>query len=186
MTGIALNVSLENLAELRRALDPAKVDRALARAMKAASAKEATAISKDVRAVYNIKHGDIKKTLDIRRLPGAQPDYLLLYVSGVAGLDKFGMTRKKVKTPRGRAVGASVRVKKTSGRKVVKGGFIQSIHGDKIFKRVGEARLPIKRLFGPSVPAMVLRTLSRVDFERRAAANVATEFERQIRLLLDK
>ena len=110
--------------------------------MKAASAKEATQLSKDVRAVYSIKLGDVKKALTIKRQPTVQPEYLVLYVSGAVGLDKFSMSRRRV--------GVSVKVK--SSRKVVKGGFVANVSGDKIFKRKGAARLPIERLYGPSVP----------------------------------
>ncbi|MDP2690547.1 MAG: hypothetical protein Q8P48_10625, partial [Deltaproteobacteria bacterium] len=50
--------------------------------------------------------------------------------------------------------GVTVKVRKSSGRKVVQGAFMpERIKG--VYKREGKGRFPIKRLYGPDVPGMV-------------------------------
>ena len=50
--------------------------------------------------------------------------------------------------------GVTVKVLISGGRKVVRGAFMpRKIIG--IYKRVGKARFPIKRLYGPDIPGMV-------------------------------
>lgn len=69
-------------------------------------------------------------------------------------------------------------------RRVVFGGtFIVGSIGGNVFKRIGPSRLPIEKLWGPSVPKEVVKDRSREAFESTARRVLAPEINRQVRLL---
>lgn len=53
--------------------------------------------------------------------------------------------------PRPRRTGVSVKVLRKNKRKVIEHAFIVKSLGEHVFVRTGKSRLPIKKLFGPSV-----------------------------------
>lgn len=154
---------INQLQRLAERYDPKLVDKAFNQALDRTQAKAATHISKDVRGDYYIKAGEIKKRLKIKR---ARRDATrsLLYAGRRMPLDQF-----KPKTTRARVVtatsrkgrrfqtkrrGASVMVRKDTGRQMVKGGWFAK---GRILRRAdkndnaSEPRIQ----FGPSIPGMV-------------------------------
>ena len=183
---------LTNLQELRQAFDPRLVDKAFDRALQVASTKARTRISRKTRETYNIKAGDIGRSVVLRKLQ-SEPGRLLVFTGSMIGLDKFGARPKRITTPRGRRVGVTVQVKKAGGRKVVKGGFIANVSGNKIFKRIPGTRMSsnpnkekIKRKFGPSIAHMVGNKAVLADFEAHAGEDAAIEFNRFLEFLMSK
>lgn len=178
-----LTYEMTGLDELRRKFDPKMINKALDRAQQVAATKARTRISKEIRQLYNVKAGDVGKSVRLQRIQNGR---LLIYTGRMIGLDKFGARPKKVKTKHGRRTGVSVVVRKTGGRKVVKHGFIGNVHGAKIFKRETDARLPIRRLFGPSIAHMagneVVGNLAMLQVQEDAGI----EFDRYLTYLMDK
>lgn len=86
--------------------------------------------------------------------------------------------------------GASYRIRRAGGRKIVAIGFIAKAKRDireHVWKRVGRSRYPIQPLFGPSIPQVVidspdLQTLIRVDASERLALNLARQVDRFLKL----
>lgn len=173
---------LQNLRELRQAFDPKLVDKAFQRALQVASMKAKTRISRKVRATYNIKAAAVGRSVQLRKLQ-SEPGRLLLYTGRMLGLDKFSARPKKVRTAAGRRVGVTVQVKKSGGRKLVKGAFLGG-KGKVIFTREGEGRLPIERKFGPSIAHMVGNKDVLTDFEAHVGEDAATEFNRYLEFLM--
>ena len=138
----------ERLPELSRVFDPSLIDKATNSAIGKTARKTRTFISKNVRQEYTVKAGDIRKSVGTRIRRPSRTSAALDYKGSTISLRRFGARKRQVN---GRP-GVSVAVKKGQ-RKVVKGGFS---HGNgPIFKRIGRSRLPIEKLFGPSVPQMV-------------------------------
>jgi hypothetical protein len=177
-----IQYQIEKLPELRRKFDPKIVEQSLQRALQLAATKTRTRISKEVRVTYNIKAGAIGKNVALRRLPEGR---LLLYTGPLIGLDKFGARGKNVKTAHGKRRGVTVQVKKTAARKLVKGGFVGG-KGKVIFKRTGESRLPIKRLFGPAIAQMVANQAVIDDALLLTGEDMAVEFNRQMEVHLGR
>lgn len=176
---------LTGLDELRRKFDPKLIDKAMDRALQVAAMKMRTRISKEARQIYNVKAGDIARTVRLQRLRNPV-GRVLVYTGYKIGLDHFGARTKVVKTARGRRVGATVQVRKDGGRKLLKGGFIADIHGAKVFTRAGASRLPIEKKFGPSIPEMVGNKFIDAIVSPLAGEDAATEFDRFLKYLMEQ
>jgi hypothetical protein len=177
-----IQYQIEKLPELRRKFDPKIIEQSLQRALNLAARKTRTRISQEVRLTYNIRAGDIAKAVDILRIPGGR---IIGYTGAVVHLDRFGARGKNVKTAHGKRRGVTVQVKKTAGRKLVKGGFVGG--KDKaILKRVEKNRYPLERLFGPSIAQMVDNqgVIDAAIF--LTGEDLAVEFNRQMEVSLGR
>lgn len=188
-----IELKLANIDELRRALDPKLVKKALDRAISAAANRVRTQISVDVRARYNIKAGDVGKSVTLRPInQDGVVNRLLTYTGGRLSLRMFAASGA---TPRigkrtGRQLPVRVTVLKSEGRKVVQGGFLAkglNATGEtpyQIFQRLGDSRLPIRKLTGPAIPTMV-SSPKVIDAALELAGTVMeAEFTRQMDLLM--
>lgn len=110
--------------------------------------KARVAASKEIRKIYNIKAKDIKKALVITRA-NRNKMYADHIVTGRRLLLSYFAPRQTKK-------GVTIRIKKSSGRKVVKGAFEATMKtGHKgVFKRKGKSRLPIRELTTLDLPTM--------------------------------
>lgn len=178
-----ITYELAQLPELRRKFDPKLIDKALERALQVAAMKTRTRVSKEVRKVYNVKAGAISKAVRLSRIPGGR---LLLYAGRVIPLDKFGARKKVIRTGRGRRTGVTVQVRKDHRRQIVKHAFMADVHGQKVFKREGQSRLPIRRVFGPSIAHMVGNEFVTNLAIRQTGEDAAIEFNRYLEYLMSR
>lgn len=141
-----MQFEITGLKELREALDPKRYKKIATRVLNKLGSQGKTAISREVRNTYNIKRDRLDAGFYMRRATWENLAVILRYRGRTPGLQHFDSRR----TNRG----VTVKVRKASGRKAVKGAFMpERIIG--IYKRVGKERFPIKRLYGPDVPGMV-------------------------------
>lgn len=185
-----LQYNIANVDELRRRLDPDKVDKALRWAINAESKKAATAISKDIRSVYTIKAGDIKQRLKITRYK--THGRTLLYTGGRLPLSQFKPKTKRVKTKaKSRAGntykttrhGVSLRIRKDKGRKLAPGAFLAK---NTVFRRkdMSDTKSDPIPQYGPSIPGMVAHpeTINRAQAHVRE--NLPVQFNDRLEYLL--
>lgn len=185
-----LTYTFEGLDELRQKFDPKLVSKAHDRAMQVAATKLRTRLSKEIRTRYSVKAGDISKVVRIKRLT----EYTLLAYEGrVIGLDKFNARPKSIRSKRGRRVGVTTLVLKTSGRKLVKRGFIVNKNGVKVFKRVPGTTMPsnpkkeqIRRLYGPSIAHMAGNAIVADVALLQVGEDAHKEFDRYLSYLMDQ
>lgn len=109
-------------------------------------------IKKEVRKEYNIKAKDIQSTLTKTRATKTNLTGEVVSSGDLIALDKFKVSPKTV-NPR-RKTPIKIGVKK-DGLKPVLRAFVTDINGLKVMERKGKPRLPINRLFGPSIPQMI-------------------------------
>jgi len=145
-----------DLDDLKRLLNPTFLRKAELSALKATRGKVATVVSKRVRERYNVTAATVSSKLKVG-LRNDNTEAWLSWIGRRIGLINFGAQFKRVKTLRGRRIGATVKVRKDTKRFLVKGGFIAegsqgNVH---IFERMGSTRLKIRSRTGPSVPQMV-------------------------------
>lgn len=132
------------------------LEKAKVRALNKVAAQAKVAASKEIRAAgYNMKASAIKQKITIRRAVSGNAVVVLKCSGRPIPLVEFAARETKA--------GVSVNVK--NGRKVIQGAFIATMPtGHKgVFVRVGKQHkkngkgvwsgLPIKELFGPSIPA---------------------------------
>lgn len=127
-------------------------NRAIGAAVKKTVEKGRAEMARQITGEFNIRAGDARSQLKIwyERGGGAVQ---------VARLQAFG--RRRGHTSRNVMVfgarpskdGVSVQIKRTGGRKVIKGAFIGN-KGRTVFMRVGRRRLPIKAVETIDVPQM--------------------------------
>lgn len=133
--------------ELRRELQvllPKAVVRANRNAINRTITSTRTFISKAVREDLALKSRTVKDSLSIKKAGYSDNPVGKIDVEPKPlSLKRFGArtTRK----------GVTVRVRKSEGRKVEKGGFIVDTLGGHVFKRTSKKRLPIRKWMGPSV-----------------------------------
>ncbi|MGL4787031.1 MAG: phage tail protein [Cetobacterium sp.] len=168
-----VEISQSNLKEAAELLYGIKngMGKATARAINHTTAKAKTQMKRKVGKDYYIKQGDVDKTLKVKKASWTNPFATITSKSRVLGLDKFKVTVK------GGVVRAAI--SKLEGYKDRKGGFIANVKnfsggswrrekgrniftpnfshksGARVFKRIGKKRLPVKSLYGASVPGMI-------------------------------
>jgi hypothetical protein len=135
------------MADKPKRIDKA-FERAAVRTVNQLLLKSRTQGTKKVRETYNIKAGALKKQTTLRR---AKPKFPLGYleVKGRAlPVYLFGPRHDRNKP------GASVRILRTEGRKIIRGSFIAQMKSGHVgvFMRKTVQRLPIKELYtvGPA------------------------------------
>jgi hypothetical protein len=158
--------SLDDLAGLRL---PAAVNKALNQTAKQAKKAALQAAGK----TYTLPSGRLSKAVGLRLARRGSPVAIISATGRAPGLQHY--KAKEIRTAGGSL--ASFGVSKQGGlygrrirrgrrgvtvevfkgmRKPVKGGFLATMPsgGVGVFRRVGKGRLPIRRLYGPSVPGM--------------------------------
>jgi len=174
-----------SLAELRRKFDPNAVERADRIATGRVAKKVRTQVSRDVRAVYNVKARDVGKTVKIlRNRRGSVEERILLYTGGSIPLAKFNARPKRVRSARGPRTGVTAKVRKDEGRKLV--GKREGFHGKgflakgQVMARKTAKRTPIRPLFGPAIPLMVGNDLVIESYHRTVRREYPIELERAL------
>lgn len=166
-----LEFKFSNMEQLKQVYDPVVVEKAARETVKQLQAKASTQISTAVRARYSVAAKDIKSALKPRYSIDQEgvPTGYLIYTSQRISLRHFASKgRPKVKSSRGTRYGARVKVVKSRGSHVVKGGFIgtgKKSGVEQVFKRMnpwtpypraqGLGPNKLKKLTGPSVSHMV-------------------------------
>lgn len=129
-----------------------KAPNAISSALNRTITNLATNISREVRTVYPVKASDVKETL-IKRT--SNPNTLNASIKSkgkVLGLEKFKVSPKTVQPSRKKPIKVAV---KKGALKPLQKAFVAEVSGIKVFERTSKKRLPIRRLYGPSVPQML-------------------------------
>lgn len=138
-------------------------------------------VKKEVRKEYNISAADIQKTLKVSKATRASLRGEVKSTGSPIGLDKFKISPKTVNPRRKSPI--KVGVKKGDLKKLLH-AFVADVNGTKVFEREGKSRLPIKRLFGPSVPQMIDNDDIRAKIELEGQKTFLTRTEHEINRIL--
>lgn len=157
---------------------PTQTPHIIRRALNRSLTTMQTTAKREVREQYHIKATHIQDHLSSQKATTSNLQVRLQGKGRPIPLDHFKYSPKTPNPRRKKAI--SVAVKK-DGNKPLPGGFVVDINGNKIFKRVGKKRLPIDRLFGPSLPQMIdgneipenVKTAGMDTFEKRVDHDVS-------------
>lgn len=158
---------------------PNAISNALNRAMNNVSSN----ISKEVRKEYVIKAKDVRETIRKTRATRSNLSATVISRGGAIPLDRFRVSPKTVQPRRKKPIRVEV---KKDGLKELLGAFVANINGIKVFKRVGKKRLPIKRLFGPSVPQMLDNEEVRDKIEKQGQEMFEKRLDHEINRILGR
>lgn len=180
-----MTMQLKDLDKYLERLGGRVVNQASARSINRALTTARKDATKIVRDRYKIKTGDVRKLTNIKRAKADKGSIrfggLLTVIDKPVGLEKYGPKSKRIKTGRGMRQGVTVNVKGI--RKLVKSGFLAK---GKLWKRDGSSRLPIRRLFGPSVANALNNKSSIARLRKIAMARFEAEFSREMVYQLQK
>ncbi len=174
-------------------------DKAMVRALNETVRQGKTAMARQINKEFRVKVGDAKDRLDVdyAKAKGGGVKFaarlLATRPGGLHGNDWRGMnlihfvTNLPTKSKRGKLGQLKFQIKRTGGRKSIKGAFVATNRrtgGRAVFIREGKARMPIQTLTTIDVPQMfntrrvnsVIRTVMLQRFE--------INFQRQLRAVL--
>ena len=136
-----------NLQEGQQAIDRLHKDvaaQATARAVNRTIEQAKTAMSREIRAEFNISASKVNESLRINR--ATYKNGLYQIEASLESPSKRGRSLNLINfDARTTRQGVTVRIKKGGGRKLLKGAFIAN-QGRTVFRRVGKERLPIEAL----------------------------------------
>ena len=194
-----IDVSFENIDEIRRVYDSDIVTKAIRAAAIRLRDRTATQVGKAVRKRYAVRQHEVADAMRKRtRERTNNVEGLLIYMSRRLSLPRFAThrtptrsNRPRAQTRRGPRYGAKVQIIKGRGHRKIPGavfwGRARAGQGEnaraqgawQIWKREGGARDGIRRLTGPSISHMV-----RSQSVRRAADDFARQNANKI--LIDR
>lgn len=138
-------------------------------------------ISKETRAKYHVKTADIKETIKVTKASKSALSAEVRSKGKPIPLDHFKVTPKTVNPKRKSQLKIAV---KKDGVKKVLGAFVANLSGVKVFKRETAKRLPIARLFGPSIPQMIGNNDSVEKINQKARETYETRLNHEINRIL--
>lgn len=160
---------------------PRAMPRILSRAINKVAGAARTFIVRVVAGQISIKQKDLKQqNVKLRKASFRRLVAVILIMGGRIPLKRFAARQTKK--------GATYRIQKTGGRKTVAGAFIVETMGGHVFRRKGKTRMPIAKLFGPSVPQVVedVAELAENTLNRRIGNNLEKEITTQTTLVLQR
>lgn len=185
-----LTFTFDNFAEVKARFDPRVVQRAVRTTITRTATRAKTEVSRQIRAIYNIKAGTVNEVVRRRIERRSEETVAVLeYRGSPLPVDRFGTSTRMVNTRRGKRVAVTARVRKDRGRQIVRGAFPLRGRGEggPTMERQGDGRLPIRRVFRLSVPQMLNEEtgiVTRVqDFIERTGNR---ELDRNLRFFEDR
>lgn len=164
-----------------------KMSAELAVAVNATARKTKSLMAKEVTKELAVAQKIVKKQItQIRKAKAAQPIAAVqLRKSDRIPLRDFGARQNKT--------GVSYRISKRTGRRTIPGAFqgpkpglMKTSWRGHVFKRVGPARLPIIKLFGPSPLGVYAKQKAQKPVLLGTQEELGKQVERRIRFLLLK
>jgi len=149
---IDIRTNFPDTARWLGAVQKGIADQALARALNRTVEGARTDMSREIRAEFNLPAGYVRKRLTVRRASASRAGLVL--VASLAGGDGKKRAANVIAFgARQVAQGVSVKIKRSSARKVIKGAFIGN-KGRTVFIRTSKRRLPITAVQTIDVPQM--------------------------------
>lgn len=176
---------------------PAQMEtKAMVRAANTAARKVRTESGREIRKIYNLKLRAVRAATKLLRARRNQAIVRasVVYAGRPIPLIEFAARAVNPWNIPGRrhnrrGGGVSVRIKKASGRRTVKGAFIAQtarMSSPGVFQRVGKTREAIRQLRSVSIPTTVVNRAVYAALEKTGYTSFRKEFVRQLNLLLRK
>lgn len=153
--------------------------RAIARALNRAIERTATRMARSISGKYSIGVRDVRARLKIRKALASGKGRLEVVLEPT-GQTSVNVVRYKRGAVRKADQGVGVTIKRTGGRKQIRGSFVAN-NGRTVFIREGKGKLPIRPVQSITVPAM----FGERDINADAVAFAVKEFEREYARLME-
>lgn len=179
--------TIVNFSEFKQRLAtmPSEVfERAAVSAMNKTVAKARTAMSREIRAQYNLSASKVNEALRVKKAWRAQG--FMEWEAALESPSQRGRALNLINfSARATQQGVTVAIKKGAGRKLIKSAFIAN-QGRTVFIRTGKARLPIKGVQTIDVPQMFNARRINERVVEMIRAEFPIQFEREARYFMSK
>ncbi|ADO83715.1 phage tail protein [Ilyobacter polytropus] len=165
------------------------VVKSLYRSLNRANSTAKTTLSKEIRKRYYVKAKTVKKDVSVIKAnsssmnSGIRVKGYLLPLSSYKVLSRKGK-KVKISVKKGGRVKTFKRAFTSNVAARSKGGEVSTHFG--VFERVNSSRLPIRQLYGPSVPEMANNSEVKEAANKSAQTMFDKRFDHEVRRLLDK
>jgi len=158
---------------------PKAFQTALISTINKALSKARVAASKEVRRIYAIKAGDLKKSVRITKARKGRIKASHTVAGKRLKLSYFG--------PRQTKKGVSIRIKKSEGRKIILSSFkaVMTSGHEGVYQRKTSKRLPIKELTTLDLPTMY-DIRAEKTFDKAISDNMNKIFDHELEYRLSK
>lgn len=164
MSGGVLDVKITNdcvpnMLAILQALEGKQIKRALSRAVNKTMRGAVTDFGREVPKSYNVRKRDVTRSFSVRSAAVGRLEATAISSGRPVALAAFGVSPAKPggRVRRGLSVKVGAQRKTMQGPYFVAGvetGHIGTVHIG-VFRRRGDARLPIKQAYGPSISQMI-------------------------------
>lgn len=181
MDDISIAVDTAHVERLLAELPAKHVKPALARALTKTAQNVRTAASKAIREKRHLTAKAVNAAMTVRRASKARLIASVVVTGRPIPLKEYGARQGKR--------GTTVAVTRGARKRVVVSGikaFISDKLGGHVFVRTGEPRLPIKKLFGPSIPSTFLTAEVRRAWEATAKDSIIKRTREEVNFELMK
>lgn len=191
-----LKIETSGIDEARRLFGSKIVEQSLTSTLNKVAAKASTAASREIRDKYTIKAKDLKKRgtsnrngLSVVKAKRGR-DYAMVMSTGHAlPLINFRVTPRTPEADRRRKRGKGVKATVVKGKPYrIPHAFVAQMPSGHtgVFARKGKGRLPIRELFGPSIPQMFAERNTLDSIFRTVSRDSHAIFERELSFRVDK
>lgn len=176
---VDVRTDIKQLERQLRDIERKKLPKAIARALTKTAQNVRVEASREIRKVRPLKASTVKQAMSVQR---ATPSNLVSSVTA-SGKPIPAREYKATQTKRG------VKVTVTKGNRKFIGpqgrrGFMVDKFGRHVFQRVGVNRLPIKKIFGPSIPGTFLRKNILAAMRKVIGTNFPKRLAEEVRFAL--
>lgn len=180
-----IKISTNMVKEIEKTLGryKSKTPIVLYRALNRAASTMRSNAAKKTRKEYHIKSSDVKKTIETIKARRSSLGALVVSEGEHVPLDKFRYKPRKPKPSNPPQLKVAI---KRDGYKDLKDAFVTDVNGNKIFKRVGEKRLPITRMAGPAIPQMIANDEIADYAQDRAEETFYKRLDHEVKRVLER
>jgi hypothetical protein len=180
-----ISLGAERLQHVRNMLVgfETEIPKVVARAINRAVENARSNAVREARNQYNVKAGDIRRTIRISRANKNQPAAVLSSTGPALPTIAFNVRPGTVNGRRRTPIRVSVKKGETS---TLDRAFIATVGGRTgVYERMGSARLPIRQLYGPSVPQMLDNEKVINTIAEKAREMLDSRLDQEIKRVLD-
>lgn len=192
-----LKIEIRGLDDVKKMLDPKIYKKATAATLNDLSSAVSTQVSKQIKERYTLPSARIKQDIDVKKAGVDDMRAILTFSGKPPGLQHYkavqtlvnvqrkqtskGIVTKRFKRARQMMKGVSVEVIRGS-RKIVGGAFLMTTAkgGGGIWRRKSKERMPIERMFGPSIKGMFIKMGGKTLAEKIIGERLAKIFQRNV------
>ena len=181
-----VTVTEKQLEQAERLLSHVKggASKAVARALNRSINTARSELVRGIREEYTVRAAPVRNSINIR---SSTPQRLEAEIKTLGEPLPLNYFKVKPSTPNPRRT-SKIRVSVRKGSaKPIGSAFVARLGGtNKVFERVGKARLPIRRLFGPSVPQMAENDKTIENVADSARVSMDKRLSHEIGRLIEK